>query len=233
MSPSLVSVIIPVYNEAKYLGEALDSVFAQDYRPLEVIVVDDGSTDDSATIAQSYPEVVYLRQENQGPAAARNLGITHCTGKLVAFLDADDLWTPNKLALQTNYLKANPEVACVIGRMKNFLQQGMEKPAWVADSMLSEDLVAFNFGALLVYRWAFDSVGMLNAKYFIHDVLDWFMRFNDLRLVSHSMQEVMQLRRLHMDNISQAIERNNRERIRALKDAMGRKLMRDSIHFAG
>src|SRR5688500_924354 len=106
----LVSVIIPVYNGARFLRAALESVFAQTYRPIEVIVVDDGSADDSGVIAQSFPEVRYIRQENQGVAAARNNAIEAARGEFFAFLDQDDLWTPEKLRLQIEHLLDHPEV---------------------------------------------------------------------------------------------------------------------------
>jgi glycosyltransferase involved in cell wall biosynthesis len=139
MNPKLVSVIIPVYNGATYLAEALDSVFAQDYRPIEVIVVDDGSTDDTAVIAKRYSQIRYLHEVNQGPAVARNTGLIHCTGDLIGFLDADDRWVLGKLSLQAKYLEAHPEVDCVIGRMKNFVQESIPRPSWVEDFMLSDD----------------------------------------------------------------------------------------------
>ena len=100
-SLSTVSVVIPCYNGAAFLREALDSVLAQTRPPLEVIVVDDGSTDDSAAIAESYgPPVRVIRQENQGESVARNRGIDEARGDWIAFLDADDVWKPEKLARQ-------------------------------------------------------------------------------------------------------------------------------------
>ena len=93
-----VTVIIPCYNGAAYLREAIDSALDQTHPPLEVIVIDDGSTDDSAAIAESYgPPVCVIRQENQGESVARNRGIDEAKGDWVAFLDADDLWKPTKL----------------------------------------------------------------------------------------------------------------------------------------
>jgi glycosyltransferase involved in cell wall biosynthesis len=105
----LVSVIIPLYNGASFLGGAIENVLAQNYQPLEIIVVDDGSTDASTEIAAAYPNGVrYVYQTNAGPAAARNRGIKLAQGPLIAFLDVDDLWSEHKLARQTAYLRANP-----------------------------------------------------------------------------------------------------------------------------
>jgi len=109
-SPS-VSVIIPAYNCARYIGETLDSVFAQTYRDFEVIVVNDGSPDSEVleTVLRPYfDRVVYLKQENRGPAAARNLGIQRARGEYIAFLDSDDCWLPEYLAVQMGVFEITP-----------------------------------------------------------------------------------------------------------------------------
>lgn len=111
MKPT-VSVVIPCYNAAEFLRETLESALGQTHAPLEVIVVDDGSTDDSAAIAGSYgPPVRVIRQENQGESVARNRGIDEARGDWIAFLDADDLWKPEKLVRQL--AAAEDDVVCV------------------------------------------------------------------------------------------------------------------------
>ena len=107
-----VSVVIPCYNGAAFLRETLDSVLAQTHAPLEVIVVDDGSTDDSAAIAESYgPPVRVIRQRNQGESVARNRGIDEARGDWIAFIDSDDVWKPGKLERQL--AAAQPDVVCL------------------------------------------------------------------------------------------------------------------------
>src|SRR4026207_773633 len=120
----LVSVIVPVYNGRRYLRAALESVFAQTYRPIEVIVVDDGSVDDSGTIAQSFPEVRYMHQTNQGVAAARNNGIDAAQGEFFALLDQDDLWATDKLKVQVDYFLNHPDVGYTLTQQKFFLEPG-------------------------------------------------------------------------------------------------------------
>lgn len=127
------SVIIAVYNGAKTLGRAIDSVLAQTHPPYEVIVVDDGSTDDSASIASRYgPPVKVLRQSNRGVAAARNNGVTAAEGKWVAFLDADDYYYPDRLALTAQLLDEYPAVDFVTAdfdyrdESDRFLRRSME-----------------------------------------------------------------------------------------------------------
>jgi glycosyltransferase involved in cell wall biosynthesis len=105
-----VSVVIPVFNCARYVGSAIESVLRQSFKPAEIIVVDDGSTDQSPEIIKSYP-VSYVRKANGGPSSARNVGIRSCQGDYVAFLDADDVWLDGKLKTQVKALQRFPEAA--------------------------------------------------------------------------------------------------------------------------
>jgi len=108
-STPLVSVIIPAYNATAFLGETLDSVLAQTYPNLEIIVVDDGSTDDTPDLLGSYGDRIrVLRQANSGQATARNHGAREAHGELLAFLDSDDLWDPDKIARQVELLDRFP-----------------------------------------------------------------------------------------------------------------------------
>ena len=161
----LVSVIIPVYNGARYLRPALESVFAQTYHPFEVIVVDDGSTDDSGAIAQSFPEVRYIQQANQGVAAARNHGIDAARGEFFAFLDQDDLWTPEKLKLQMAHLLDNPELGYTLTQQKYFLDPGGTLPAWFRKELFASVHTGWVLGTVVVRRTAFVQVGNFFTGY--------------------------------------------------------------------
>jgi glycosyltransferase involved in cell wall biosynthesis len=109
MNSPVISCIVPVFNAERYLRETLDSVMGQTYRPLEIIVADDGSTDATASVVAAYGDRVrYLLQPNGGPAAARNLGLRAVSGEFVAFIDQDDLWNPEKLARQMARFQAHP-----------------------------------------------------------------------------------------------------------------------------
>src|SRR5215471_9275789 len=121
MKPSLISCVVPVFNGERYLSETLDSILAQTYRPLEIVVVDDGSTDRTADVVASYhDEVHYFKQANTGVPAARNLGISRAAGAFIAFLDADDLWHPEKLERQMACFKARPELEICLTHVQNF-----------------------------------------------------------------------------------------------------------------
>ncbi len=103
-----VTVIIPSYNRTQFLKEAIGSVLAQDFRDFELIVVDDGSTDDTLQLLDSYPEIRVVRQNHRGVSTARNAGVARASGRFVAFLDSDDLWLPGKLSAQIAFFKTHP-----------------------------------------------------------------------------------------------------------------------------
>src|SRR6266571_8371505 len=117
MSDPLVTVIVASFNGERFLREALDSLFAQDYAPFEVVFVDDGSADGTAQIAQTY-DVSYVYQVNAGLAAARNTGMREARGKFLTFLDDDDLMPPSRLRLQVEFLQGHPDIDCVLGRQE-------------------------------------------------------------------------------------------------------------------
>jgi glycosyltransferase involved in cell wall biosynthesis len=119
-----VSVIIPSYNCARYLGRAIDSANAQTYKDYEILVVDDGSTDDTKDVAMQYGrKLTYLYQQNRGVSAARNHAISKASGELLAYLDADDMWYPEKLERQVAFLDAHQECGMVHGEMSVINEQ--------------------------------------------------------------------------------------------------------------
>lgn len=113
MEGPLVSVIIPTFNRARFLVEALESVFSQTYRPLEVLVVDEASTDETPKVVSRFPVIYVRRPVRRGPAAARNRGIVLSRGELVSFLDSDDLWLPEKIARQVAFFQEHPQAVAV------------------------------------------------------------------------------------------------------------------------
>ena len=198
----LVSVIMPVHNGARYLRAALESVFAQTYRPFEVIVVDDGSTDDSGVIAQSSPDVRYIHQGNQGVAAARNNAIDVAQGEFFAFLDQDDLWTPDKLKLQIGYFLSNPEVGYTLTQQQFFLDPGATIPAWFRKELLSEVHTGWVLGTLVVRRTAFEQVGSFATGYSAASDGDWFFRAKGAGIPMAVIPELLLLKRIHGANES-------------------------------
>jgi glycosyltransferase involved in cell wall biosynthesis len=222
MNNKLISVVIPVYNGGQYLSSAVDSVLAQTYRPIEIVVVDDGSTDNTAKIAKSYRDVIYVHQENRGNAAARNTGLAHCKGELISLLDADDYWPANKSEIQSGYLEQHPELGCVIGKMRNFLHEGVAKPEWIPDAMMAEEGVALSLGAMLAHRWVFERIGNFNTLYWHGNDFDWFIRLKEAKISMGVMPDIFLHRRIHTNNESRKQNVLARERIRVLKASMDR-----------
>jgi glycosyltransferase involved in cell wall biosynthesis len=194
----LVSVVVPVYNGERFLAEALGSIFAQDYRPLEVVVVDDGSTDGSARVARGFAEVVYAHQPNAGPAAARNLGARLARGDFLAFLDADDVWLPGKLTRQMAALATDPGLDMVFGHAEQFVEAGAAGVALTGPAVLPAHLP----GALLIRRHRFDQVGGYQTDWIIGEVVDWYARAMEAGLKALTLDQVVYRRRLHGANLT-------------------------------
>lgn len=198
----LVSVIIPVHNGGRHLLATLESVFAQTYRAFEVIVVDDGSVDDSGVIAQSFSDVRYIRQTNQGVAAARNNGIAAARGEFFAFLDQDDLWTPDKLKLQIGYLLNNPEVGYTLTQQRFFLDPGAVLPAWFRKELFDSVHTGWVLGTLVVRRNVFEKVGNFVTGYSAANDSDWFFRAKAAGILMAVVPELLLLKRVHEANDS-------------------------------
>ena len=148
---TLVSVIVPTYNRAGVLREAIESVRDQECQDWELIVCDDGSTDDSDQVVADYrddPRIRYFRQENRGQAVARNLGISHAQGDFIGFLDSDNRWLPHKLAVQVPYLEVHPEVDVLYGDIERIDGAGRTWPSPVRrrySGVVWKDLLIDNF----------------------------------------------------------------------------------------
>jgi glycosyltransferase involved in cell wall biosynthesis len=225
--PSLISCIIPVFNGERYLRYALESIFIQTYRPLEVIIADDGSTDGTAAaVATAYGEkVIYVRQDNAGPAAARNLGLSVAHGEFVAFLDADDLWHQEKLARQISRFEVRPELDLCITFVQNFwIPELQEKAARFADPALLHPFPGYTSQALLARRALFDTVGQFDPNLHHADLKDWFLRVAEQGAVLEVLPDVLVYRRLHETNLShyKAVAYRE-ERLRIVKAALERR----------
>jgi glycosyltransferase involved in cell wall biosynthesis len=200
LNQPLVTVIIPVYNGQRYLGQALDSVFAQSYGPREVIVVDDGSTDDSAAIARAYPSVHYLYQQNQGPGAARNRALAVAQGELIAFLDQDDTWHLEKLRVQVDYLEQHRQIEAVIAHMQIVLEMGTPWPATLNRDHYRSEPPCYMPSALLTRRTLFAQIGLFNPAYSCSSDSDWFFRVKDAGIPLAVIPQVLLTKRIHPTN---------------------------------
>lgn len=198
----LVSVIIPVFNSERYLAAALDSVVYQTYRPIEVIVVDDGSTDNSAAIAQAYPEVQYFYQPNQGVSVARNRGIAAAKGEFIAFLDSDDEWMPDKLRIQISEMLNHPEVGITGTWYLNYLEPEAELPSWFDVKRHLGATALLGPPTLVVRPAVFEQVGTFSPAYRTGEDTEWLLRAKDYNITFKTIPQVLTRRRLHGHNIS-------------------------------
>ncbi|GAB4438348.1 MAG: glycosyltransferase family A protein [Anaerolineae bacterium] len=219
MTSESVSVIIPVYNGEQYLAEAIDSVLAQTRPPGEIIVVDDGSTDGSAEVVAAYGEPVrYLRQANQGPSSARNFGVEQAKGELLAWLDQDDLWEPDKLERQIAYLEQNKNCEAVLGRAENFISPELG----VAQRYLLARAVAqagdVHIGVLLIRRPAFMRIGWFRTDCYQTDFAEWWARAQRRGLATATVSGVLLWRRLHINNLSRRTQGNYHEFLTMLRE---------------
>jgi glycosyltransferase involved in cell wall biosynthesis len=214
-TPPAVDFIVPVYNGAEFLGEALESVLAQEYEPLRIIVIDDGSTDDSAAVAEAYPEVLVIRQMNQGPATARNAGLAAAEAPYIALHDADDLLPPNKLRIQIGYLEEHPEAACVLGR-----QRWIDPPPWLPRDMLYGELGGIPLPSAVFRTAVLSELGGFDPSFRTGEDVDLLFR---LREADHGivvLPDVLLYRRYHGSNLSVVTSPENR--LRSLKAKLER-----------
>ncbi len=226
MTPPLVSCIVPVFNGERYLKEALESIRAQTYRPLEIIVADDGSTDGTAAVVADYgAQVRYLRQPTAGPSATRNLGLRAAQGEFVAFLDADDLWHPEKLARQMARFQARPDLDVCVTHVKNFwipeLSQEAER---YKDHPRAQALPGYISGTLLTRRSVFDAVGPFNSELWFGDAMEWFLRATERGVVMELLPDVLTNHRLHHANIARRLNAASRaEFLQIVKKSLDRR----------
>jgi glycosyltransferase involved in cell wall biosynthesis len=209
-----VSVIIPTYNSAKYLSETIESVLKQSYNIIEIIVVDDGSTDESKGVLSKYSgRIKYFYIKNSGPATARNYGIKNSTGEWIAFLDSDDIWLPGKIEKQLNHMKTRMNKSFCCSDWSNFVK--------VEDTSISvlKNYEAFeknpDFDLMLKENFVLTSSVLIERKKLLKTNLFWESlkgpedRHLWLRILQQGnaeiCKEIMVLRRFHSANISSTI----------------------------
>lgn len=198
--PPLVSVIVPVYRGERFLDAALASVAAQTHQAVEVIVVDDGSPDRSAEIAQRRSGVRVLRQANAGVAAARNAGLAAASGPLIAFLDQDDEWKPGRLEVGIAHLDANPDVAVALCHLDMTLLEGTPRPPWFRREWIGNPQPGYTPTTWLVRREAFEVVGDFDTSFRVACDSDWLARAKDAGLRIAMLPDVLASWRVHDAN---------------------------------
>lgn len=180
---TLVSIILPTYNRAEFIGKALDSVFSQTYDQWELLIIDDGSTDDTVTVLEKYEDsrIQYYYQENQGVSAARNFGVSQCRGDYVALLDSDDEWLPDKLEKQLRYMQENgyeisqtEEIWVRKGKRVNQPAKYAKPEGWFFEESLIMCLISPS--CTMFTRTSWDSIGPFDVTMLSCEDYDMWLR---------------------------------------------------------
>jgi len=219
-----VSVIVPAYNAEAYLREALESSVMQTVPPIEVIVVNDGSTDGTGAVAddvaREHATVRVIHQENGGPAVARNTAIAAATGEYLAFLDADDAMAPYRVEYQVGYLLAHPGTDVVIGAVERSAESGVQLDAeFLKHEMLAEEFAdGINLMAMTARASAFASLGLFDPSYRLSEDYHWLVRAHRRAVTIALVPRVVGRRRLHEGNVSSAVDEVRHQMFRVLRE---------------
>ena len=219
---------MPVWNAERYLAEAIDSVLAQLQTDIEIIVVDDGSSDASATVARSYREPVRCYSTpNRGTAAARNKGLAHAKGRYLAHLDADDVWVEHRLEKQLNAFARQPDADIVSGRLRQFHSPDLDAAASSRLANPVSPMPGEHLGAMLIKREAQARVGRFETRWTIGQDMDWYLKAvveRGLRVVM--LDDLVLLRRLHDANKGITHRQHAAQRMHILKASIDRRRSR-------
>lgn len=229
MNQPLVSIIMPVYNCEKYLAEAIESILSQTYTSIELICIDDGSTDNSHSILATYlPRITIISNEtNGGIAARRNQGIRSAHGEYIAFADADDIWMPNKLELQIKELEANPTLDIAFCMIENFISPDIPENIKQSRSFPKGSLPGHISGAFVAKKTSFDKVGLLDEHYRVGEFIEWMTRAKECNLSQMMIPEVLYMRRVHETNTTLNKQSQN-DYIKIAKAALDRRRAQQS-----
>ena len=221
---TLISTIIPVYNGERYLAEAIESILAQTCLPGEIIVIDDGSTDESTKIAQRFaPMVHYYWQPHGGAGAARNHGVAVARGDFLAFLDADDLWTEDKLARQTAAFTDDSTLDVVFGHVQQFYSPELGEEIRQRLKLPVEVIRGLHAGAMLIKPEPFLRVGLFKSDLQLAEFVDWYARAMELGLKSLMLPDVVMKRRIHQTNQGTRHREARGDYVRVLKAVLDRR----------
>jgi glycosyltransferase involved in cell wall biosynthesis len=219
-----LSVVIPAWNASAWIGEALASISAQEPAPEEVILVDDGSSDDTAGAARrAYADLRVVWQPHAGAAAALNRGIRASSSAWIAFLDADDRWETGKLALQLAALSRSPELAGILGRVEMFLCPSAGPEAANRYLIPEAPQAGWFTGALLARREAFERVGGFAEELVVGFAIDWFDRARAAGLRFEIPDQTVLHRRIHAGSLSHRTPAKDHAFLEVARRALGRR----------
>ena len=197
----MISVIIPVFNHELYIGEAIQSILDQAYQPIEIIVINDGSTDGTKEAALQFEaSIIYIEQQNSGIGSALNTGIRIATGEYIGILDSDDLWVKTKIALQLPVLQKNRDIGMVFGYIENFHSPELKESTKKRIYCPPDPMPGYAKSAMLAKRNVFEEVGGFDASLRTGDFIDWFAKAQLIGIQSVLLPQTVARRRLHENN---------------------------------
>lgn len=221
---SLVSVIIPVFNREAFLAEAVGSALGQAGVSLEVIVVDDGSTDGTARVAAQFADRIrYVFQENAGPPAARNRGVSLAGGEFLAFLDSDDLWPPGRTGILLDWLNAHPATGVAMGHMKYIPVETSRSPQYAKALAETPSVLNYNLSAALIRVSAMRAVRSFDETLRYSDDWDWFVRAREQGIGIDILPDVTLINRRHRENLSNQRAVGDHYTLQMLKKSLDRR----------
>ncbi len=203
-SKPLISVMMPTYNNGKYIKQAIDSIYAQEYDNIEIIVVDDGSTDNTKEILKQYKDIKYIYIEHKGISFARNVALEHSKGEYMAFCDSDDYWLPNKLNTQIKYFKEHPDCEIVFTKYKNIFENEQLKTneRAIVEKKIENEYEQYLPSALMKKK-LFDKYGNYDENFSgIEDGEFVFRIVMKGTKIKHFIDKVFYIRRIHGNNIT-------------------------------
>jgi glycosyltransferase involved in cell wall biosynthesis len=216
-----ISAIVAVFNGEPYLAQALESILKQTRPVDEILVVDDGSTDGTASLARRFERIRYIHQSHSGQAAAINRGIAAARGRFLCFLDADDLWIPEKTAWQIEAFRTDPSLDLVFGYARQFIDPDAKRRYELLKER--EILKAPLHTAALIRRDAFDRIGGFDRRWKIGSIVDWSTRVRDAGLKIRTLEQVVYLRRLHDTNLGTDTAAAQEDYLRVIKTVLDRR----------
>lgn len=223
-SEPLVGVVIPARDGERYLGEAIESVLSQTHRELDVVVVDDGSSDATRDVARGYaPDVRCIALPRPGLGAARNAGVGAVRGDYIAFLDQDDLWPEQKLARQLEAFTDGAPPDLVFGHVREFISPDLEPPQASGIRCAAEPRPAALPGTLLAARASMARVGPFATHWTSNDFMAWLLAARQLGLREVMLDDHVLSRRLHASNFSHRSDITRREYLHVVKEALDRR----------
>ena len=204
MKMSLISVMMPTYNNAKYIKQAIESIYAQNYDNIEIIVVDDGSTDNTKGIVQQYKDIKYFYIEHKGISVARNTALEKSKGEYIAFLDSDDYWLPNKLNTQMQYFKDHPDCEIVFTKYENFFEdEKLKTNKRAMHEKMMEKFLKQYLPSSVIKKELFEKYGNFDENFSGVEDTEFLYRLLKKGVsINHIIPEVFYVRRIHGKNVT-------------------------------